>query len=501
MSLQQPQAMDTLFSRQRANEAYRWKWVVNQRPEACPCGQQAAACTCGVDAAVRGSEPCRGRAASVPADGSMGLRDALHDAMQSHLGVSAWDRPLRTADDACCIKTSDSHPINVSAILPQQLLPSLSAQVMRALPPAFAAIAADNGCSSDATPAGETLPPEMRMYVMQQLAVPRSEAPEHLASALRESRAHLLAQVRGEQLIRLPCTVALDELIDALGERQDSARVTPPPSAASSSPQLMVTPISRSLPEGDSALAKKHVESGSSSPTGLIGNLYLSSCPGKKVRLDGRMHGRGGICRDLKMDLARFRQMGIRTIVCCLDDDELEFLGCPCEEYLAEVQAQGLDLIRLPIAEGFAPMDIGRIDSLMSTLVLNYTLRGASILVHCRGGVGRAGIVACLWILKMGLVMNSGPSDGPCATLSACTEPPSASPAASDASACATRAANESVHVLQVVLKVIDIVRKRRSPKAIETAEQARFLVEYVRFLHQQEHAQKCYQAACGSGG
>ncbi|KAG1725181.1 hypothetical protein EDB19DRAFT_1756955, partial [Suillus lakei] len=30
-------------------------------------------------------------------------------------------------------------------------------------------------------------------------------------------------------------------------------------------------------------------------------------------------------------------------------------------------------------------------------------MRGASVLVHCRGGLGRAGLVACCWTLKIGL--------------------------------------------------------------------------------------------------
>lgn len=64
-----------------------------------------------------------------------------------------------------------------------------------------------------------------------------------------------------------------------------------------------------------------------------IGNLYLSSCPGKKgtpalvvttlllpdrpilVRLDGPVNGRSGVCRNLEVDMARMRRLGVACIV------------------------------------------------------------------------------------------------------------------------------------------------------------------------------------------
>jgi hypothetical protein len=70
-------------------------------------------------------------------------------------------------------------------------------------------------------------------------------------------------------------------------------------------------------------------------PCPALGNLYLSSCPGKKggahviaayqrgftndiilkVRLTGPVRGRGAICRDLKQDLRRIKALGVGCIV------------------------------------------------------------------------------------------------------------------------------------------------------------------------------------------
>ncbi|KAF9181724.1 hypothetical protein BGZ51_001180, partial [Haplosporangium sp. Z 767] len=45
------------------------------------------------------------------------------------------------------------------------------------------------------------------------------------------------------------------------------------------------------------------------------GNLGLSSCPGKKVRLDGPVNGRAKIVRDLDMDFDRLQKLGFTRVV------------------------------------------------------------------------------------------------------------------------------------------------------------------------------------------
>jgi hypothetical protein len=46
-----------------------------------------------------------------------------------------------------------------------------------------------------------------------------------------------------------------------------------------------------------------------------FGNLLLSSCPGKKVRLSGPVKGRAAICRDLRTDLFRIKEMGVGCVI------------------------------------------------------------------------------------------------------------------------------------------------------------------------------------------
>jgi protein-tyrosine phosphatase len=199
-----------------------------------------------------------------------------------------------------------------------------------------------------------------------------------------------------------------------------------------------------------------------------LGNLMLSSCPGKKVRLAGPVRGRSTVYRDLDTDLRHISQVGARCIVCCLDDEELEFLGIQWSDYVSSAHRAGMDILRIPLPEGLAPLSPQSLDESLTKLIDSYTMRGISILVHCRGGLGRAGLVACCWALKIGLCgwinvdLSPNPAEGP------------------DGSESHVRR-----DTLQLVERAITVIRRRRSVKAIETLEQVRFLTEYVDFLRE----------------
>jgi len=189
--------------------------------------------------------------------------------------------------------------------------------------------------------------------------------------------------------------------------------------------------------------------------------MFLSSCPGKKVRLHGPVKGRSGVCRDLHADMRRMKDLGVGCIVCCLDDAELEFLGAPWCLYEPAAKAVGISVLRIPAPEGLAPESPESLDRHLTRIINAYTLHGVPILVHCRGGVGRAGVVACCWMLKLGL----------CAWVS------------DDASPAALLADGTRRDSLELVEKVIGVARRRRSVKAVETYEQVKFLVDFVEYL------------------
>ncbi|KAJ7251761.1 protein-tyrosine phosphatase-like protein, partial [Mycena haematopus] len=194
-------------------------------------------------------------------------------------------------------------------------------------------------------------------------------------------------------------------------------------------------------------------------PTFTIGNIFLSSCPGKKVRLQGPVKGRSGVCRDLHADIRRMKDLGVGCIICCLDDAELDFLGAPWHLYERAAKAVGISVLRIPTPEGLAPPSPASLDAHLTRIIDAYTLRGVPILVHCRGGVGRAGVVACCWMLKLGLCGWLRDEDVP--LLAGCVRH----------------------DIFELVERVIGIARRRRSIKAIETYEQVQFLVDFVEYL------------------
>ncbi|KAL9939280.1 hypothetical protein V8E36_002093 [Tilletia maclaganii] len=236
------------------------------------------------------------------------------------------------------VKTSATHPINISSLIPPHLLPIISESIFAGAEQQPSSATAEQGASTGADPF-------------------EAEATAAAPTGLPQSSGGDWA------------------LTDGPPPPLSSATTTTPPQR----PQT--TPTKRT-----------------------IGNLLLSSCPGKKVRLTGPVRGRGAICRSLSSDLGRMRALGIHALVCCLDDDELAFLGAPWSEYAQVAREAGLEVVRIPIAEGFAPSSVRELDERVGGVIERWSMRGMDVLVHCRGGVGRAGLFACAWMLKMGLV-------------------------------------------------------------------------------------------------
>ncbi len=126
-------------------------------------------------------------------------------------------------------------------------------------------------------------------------------------------------------------------------------------------------------------------------PAGVVspGRIGMTIAPGKKGSGIGRRWD-----RDLDLDLTHLRDAyQTALLVCLLEPDELTRLGI--EALPARARERGMKFAELAIRDGGVPVDRRPVRALVLD-ILSSVARGETVVVHCRGGLGRTGIlVAC----------------------------------------------------------------------------------------------------------
>ncbi|GLC37995.1 Cyclin-dependent kinase inhibitor 3 [Pleodorina starrii] len=131
--------------------------------------------------------------------------------------------------------------------------------------------------------------------------------------------------------------------------------------------------------------------------TAAGGRLGLTYCPGKHILArDGTRY-----CRDVRADLARLRQVhGTHAVVCLLPEAELRYLKV--RDYGSRVAEHGMEYLQLPIIEMAAPSDM-RLAAAAVDWAAAHVQAGRTVVMHCKGGVGRAGLMAACVLLRLGV--------------------------------------------------------------------------------------------------
>ena len=126
------------------------------------------------------------------------------------------------------------------------------------------------------------------------------------------------------------------------------------------------------------------------------GSLGLTLCPGKKDA--GRSWN-----RDLSTDLQAIRAWGATTVVTLIEDHEFRLLRI--ESLADDVRALGMNWVHLPIVDVSIP-DSRFEDAWVSDgpNLHDRLNAGEKILIHCRGGLGRTGLVAGRILVERGCV-------------------------------------------------------------------------------------------------
>lgn len=108
-----------------------------------------------------------------------------------------------------------------------------------------------------------------------------------------------------------------------------------------------------------------------------------------------------GLERSLAADLGELRAWGARGLVSLIEDHEFELLGV--QSLPEQVEALGLRWWHLPIRDMGTPDERFEARWREAGHELRRLLgEGLSIAVHCRGGLGRTGMIAARLLVELG---------------------------------------------------------------------------------------------------
>jgi ADP-ribosyl-[dinitrogen reductase] hydrolase len=129
-----------------------------------------------------------------------------------------------------------------------------------------------------------------------------------------------------------------------------------------------------------------------------FGRVGITFCPGKYDP-----HAMSGAWdRDLAADLDAIRDWGATAIVTLLEPKELTLLRV--EHFGEEVLRRNMLWFHLPIVDVSVPCEQFEEKWDAAGEELRSILRsGSDVLVHCRGGLGRAGTIAARLLIELGM--------------------------------------------------------------------------------------------------
>jgi len=128
------------------------------------------------------------------------------------------------------------------------------------------------------------------------------------------------------------------------------------------------------------------------------GRIGITLCPGKHD-----LHAATGAWkRDLDTDLDAIKKWGGSVVVTLVEKKELEQLGV--EQLGDGVKARGMEWLHLPIKDVSVPSQAFEEHWLTQGELIRKSLRrGSNVVVHCKGGQGRAGMIAARLLVELGM--------------------------------------------------------------------------------------------------
>ena len=128
------------------------------------------------------------------------------------------------------------------------------------------------------------------------------------------------------------------------------------------------------------------------------GRIGITFCPGKH---DHFAHT-GAWERDLGIDLDAIAAWGAKLVLTLVELSELKELKVP--QLGHEIHRRGIGWRHLPIADYSIPTKAFEQQWITEGREIREMLRsGGDVLVHCKGGLGRAGMIAARLLVELGM--------------------------------------------------------------------------------------------------
>jgi hypothetical protein len=128
------------------------------------------------------------------------------------------------------------------------------------------------------------------------------------------------------------------------------------------------------------------------------GRIGITFCPGKHDRAAMT----GAWARDLALDLDAVAAWGARLVLTLVEPAELVALQVP--HLGREIQGRGIEWRHLPIADYSVPgEDFETQWQTQGAEIRALLCEGTDMVVHCKGGLGRAGMMAARLLVELGM--------------------------------------------------------------------------------------------------
>ena len=136
--------------------------------------------------------------------------------------------------------------------------------------------------------------------------------------------------------------------------------------------------------------------------TDFNGVIGMSFCAGK---CHASQFGNYQWQRDLDADIQAIKHWGADIWLNLMEDEDLISVGIDPDYFLESIEDAGMQYVRFPIVDGSVPDEASNLiwKSQLSPMLINELKNGRKLFIHCRGGLGRTGLIAAKLLVELGL--------------------------------------------------------------------------------------------------